>query len=399
MSKFVKVEGGYLDPSTGGVHSEPHKNSRVVGEMQRKGGREEILLSDYAARYNAAMTSASVGKPVIMTDSEGKEHVIKMDLSQGDVHQDATLPNYAAGYQLAGGAADIAAPALTVSKASNKYNTWDAANAFKRVLPTAGTSGGQVAEVNPTLSNATYSTQEYALAAFVPTNVSSNADAPLRPLMAATKRIMNALRLEREIRVATLMTTAANFDASVVTTLGAAFKWNGGGSSDPVADIHLIMEQSYMPVNQIVMSEKVAHAFVRNPNVQKFTQYKDGVASLDSALGQIAAVLQLPKMTRADMKYQASGTTMSYVWGNDVALIHAPPQNPPVDQEDVATAYTFRWDGGEAPDGTVTAGFQVRTFFDPRRGARGGTQVVIVHNDAEVVTSKFVGGLIKSAWQ
>lgn len=393
---LVAYEGGRLDTKTGEVLN---STGQVIGQLQRADSDNELLLSDYAARYYYSRVALVNGGPVRMTDSEGDERLINMDLAQGDVHQDASLPNYAAGYKLAAGVADIAAPFVMVGKASNKYNTWDAANAFKRVLPNQNTSGGQVAEVNPTLSNSTYSTNEYALGAFVPQNVIGNADAPLRPMQAAVKRVMNALMLEREIRVATMLTTSANFDASVVTTLGAAFKWNGGASSDPVADLHAIIEASYMPVTGIVMSERTAHAFIRNPNVQKFTQYKDGVKPGTMDPGYVAAVLELPTIYRADMKYQASGTAMSYVWGNDVVLLHSPPENPPQDQEEVATAYTFRWDGGEAPDGQVTAGFQVRTFFDPKRGGRGGMQVVVVHNDAEVITSKFVGGIIKAAWQ
>ena len=47
----------------------------------------------------------------------------------------------------------------------------------------------------------------------------------------------------------------------------------------------------------------------------------------------------------------------------------------------------------------MTAGFLVRTYYDPKRGARGGTQVVVVHNDIEVQTSQLVGGLILNAHQ
>ena len=54
---------------------------------------------------------------------------------------------------------------------------------------------------------------------------------------------------------------------------------------------------------------------------------------------------------------------------------------------------------GAIPDGTLSAGFLVRTFFDPKRGARGGTQVVVTHSDVEVMTSGYVGGLVTGAHQ
>jgi hypothetical protein len=389
------------------------ENGRVRGELEIATGRvfdprtgatleqltpmgdKDVALADYAARYYHANIARQVGRPVHMADSG---RLVTMDLAQGDVHTDAALPNYAAGYSLAGGLADIACPVVLVDKASNKFNTWDKENAFKRVLPNGGTGGGAVPEVNPSLSQDNYSTVEYALGAFVPTQIQANADAPLKPYQAAVKRVMNALLLEREVRVATLLTATGNWDSSVYTTLGATAKWNAGSTSDPVADLHARIESSYAPVTGVIMSELVAHDFQRNSSTQKYIAYKDSAKPLPSA-SEFAALLDLPPIYVAKMKYISSGTTLSYVWGNDVVLLHSPPSNPPTDQEDVATAYTFRWNGGDAPDGTMNAGMMVRTYFDPKRGSRGGTMVVCVHNDAEKITSKYVGGLIKSAHQ
>lgn len=386
---------GELEIATGRVFDP--RTGATLEQLTPLGDHDEAL-SDFAARYYHMNIARQVGHPVRMTDRDGDGVLIAMDLAQSDVHQDSPLPNYAAGYKLAMGLADIAAPPIVVPKASDKYNTWDKENAFTRVLPTGGTGGGAVAEVNPSLSSATYSTVEYALGAFVPTNVQANADAPLRPQQAAVRRVMNALLLEREIRVANLLTTAANWNSGNTVTLGATANWNGGSASDPIKDLHTQIEASYMPVTGIIMSELVAHDFQRNSATQKYIAYKDSAKPLPSA-SEFAALLDLPPIYVAKMKYLSAATTLSYVWGNDVVLLHSPPENPPTDQEEVASAYTFRWNGGDAPDGTVTAGMMVRTFFDPKRGGRGGTMVVVVHNDAEVMTSKFVGGLIKSAHQ
>lgn len=383
-----------LELSTGRLTDE---GGSLISQLSPMGDHDEIL-SDYAAHYVHANMARQYGHPVTMTDRDGDGVLVNMDLSQADVHSDSPLPNYAAGYKLADGVADIACPPVIVDKASNKFNTWDKENAFKRVLPVGGSAGGAVPEVNPSLSSATYTTVEYALGAFVPTNVQTNADAPLRPYQAAVKRVMNALLLEREIRVATLLKTSGNWDSSVVSTLGATAKWNGGASSDPVLDLHTKIESSYMPVTGIIMSELVAHDFQRNAQTQKYIAYKSSAQPLPSA-SQFAALLDLPPIYVAKMKYISTGTTLSYVWGNDVVLLHQPPSNPPQDQEEAATAYTFRWNGGDTPDGAMSAGMMVRTFFDPKRGGRGGTMVVCVHNDAEKMTSGFVGGLIISAHQ
>ncbi len=384
---------GHLDTESGEFRS---VDGRTVTQMESLHDHNEAL-SDYAGRLMAQNTARQIGGPVRMVDRDGEEQwITQRDLAQSDVHIDAALPNYAAGYKLADGVADVAMPVVLVPKASDKFNTWDAANAFRRVLPVGGSSGGQIVEVNPTLSNSTYSTVEYALGAFVPQNVVANADAPLQPFQAAVKRIMNALILEREIRVQALLRTTGSWDSSLVTALSGTTIWNGGSASDPVKNLHTLIEASAMPVTGIVMSEQVEHDFVRNASVQKYIASKTSAAPVPDAM-QASALLRLPPIYTARMKYFASGTTLSYVWGGDVVLLHTPPSNPPTDQEEVAHAYTFRWNGGDTPDGTMTAGMLIRTFFDPKRGLRGGTMVVCGHNDAEKMTSTIVGGLITGA--
>lgn len=384
---------GHLDLDSGRVYDDGGKQTGYMPPT----GHDVRALSDYAASLYHANIAAQTGRPVTMRDGRGGERLVTMDLGQADVHVPAALPNYAAGYRLADGVADLAAPPVLVAKASDKYNTWDKENAFQRVQVAASSSGASVQEVNPALSRDTYSTVEYALGSFVPTNVQSNADAPLNPLKAAVRRVMNAIYLEREIRVASLLTTAGNWDSALVQTLNSGTKWNGGASSDPIKDLQTAIQNSYMPVTGIILPEPVLFAFQRNPNVQKYFAYKDSSAPLPSA-SQLSAILQLPPIHVAKMKYLASGS-LSYVWGGDAVLLHSPAANPPADQEDVATAYTFRWNGGETNDGVMTAGFLVRTYFDNRRGGRGGTMTVVVHNDDEAITSKYVGGLIKGCVQ
>lgn len=385
---------GRLEVSTGKIFDE---KGNTIGQLTPMGDHD-VALSDYAARNHYSRIARQVRHPVTMKDADGEGVLVKMDLAQTDVHIDSALPNYAAGYKLDEGVADLAMPTVLTPKASDKYFTWDAANSFKRKITNGGSGAAGVSEVNPTLSNDNYSTVAYALSSAIPTEVIANADSPLRPMQAAIDMIMDGLHLEREVRVATLLQTTGSWDSSVVSTIASGAKWNGGGSSDPVADIHGIMEKSYMPITGIVMSELAAHAFMRNSNVQKYVTYKDSTKPLPD-IAEFAALLSLPPMHVARMKYISTGTTITYVWGNHVVLLHEPKQNPPASQNDVASAYTFRWNGGMAPDGSMTAGFLVRTYFDPKRGPRGSTIVLCTHNDAEKMTSKFVGGLLYNAIQ
>lgn len=352
-------------------------------------------LSEYASYAYHRHVARSLRRSVSMRMSDGGAMTVKMDLGQGDVHQDSPLGNYAAGYRLADGIADIVCPVIPVPHQSDKFYTWSSNNAFQRVLPNVSAMGGNVPEVSPTLSNSSFQTVQYALGSFIPTEIESNADAPLRPYQAAVDRVMNALRIERELRVSTLMTTTGSYAAANVVTLNSGTKWNGGGSSDPLANIFSIEEASFASISGIGMSRKAYHAFVTNAAIQKYFAYKDGAAPVPNA-SQLSSLLQLPPIYVADMKY-AVGTAPTYAWGNDVVLFHTPAQNPPSDGMDVSTAYTMRWSGAGAPDSESSVnGWLVRSYFDPKRGARGGRVIVVAHNDAEVSTSTLVGGVIKN---
>lgn len=351
-----------------------------------------------------------VNNTILLKDRGG--NLVQMDLGQADVHIDTALAGYAAGFGLQEGVADYASPPVIVPHASDRYYTWDKDDTFQLVQDIATSPGAAVKEVSSRLSSTPFQTRQYALQAFVPTEVQANADAQISPQLGAMRRIMNAMMLAREIRVSNLLRLAANH--ANVATLTASTKWNGGSSSNPVQDLLSIVESSLQPITDIIMSPQAAHAFMQNPAVQKYTAYKQAVAGLPSALGtsttgagsldSFSAILGLPPIRIAAMKYKATASTYPYIWGGDVVLLHKPPAGIPRDGQDIAASYTFRWNADSAAGGATmntanNGGFTVRSFYNPYRGARGGQQVVVTMNDIEVMTSTLVSGLIIGAYQ
>lgn len=376
-------------------------------------------LADYAADELLGVFSAGVGSGVHFGpdaaertreskerarsvrmggwDRTGGDDLVKMDLGYSDVHQAAALPNYAAGYRNHKPIADVYAPPMIVSKPSDKYYTFAKEDAFQRVVPTIGTPNGAVPEIAPRLANSTFTTLERALAGFVSTQLEAAADAALRIRQATMQRVLQGLLIERELRIATLATTTSNWDSSVVTALGATAKWNGGTTSDPVKDIQTAMLAAWGDVAGIIMNEQVFQAWQRNGQTQKFFAYKNDAAPLPSA-SQMSALLQLPPIYVAKMRYMTSATAKDFIWGNSVVLFCQPAQLPPTSQEDVSSGTTFRWNGATVSDGQVSQGMIVREFFVQDRGSMGGNKVVLIHHDADVQTSAFAGALITGAY-
>jgi len=366
---------------------------------------DHIADRDEAVRHMAAraaiQTDPSQPRQTLMRRMKygaGAGTLVKMELGVGDVHIPTAIPNFATGYSNELPVADVYAHTLLVDKPSNKFYQFDKKDAFQPALPQGATGGAQVQEIAPRLATGTYTTLERALAGFVSTELVGAADAALKLRQATMNRIHNALLINREIRVATLATTTGTWDASVRTTLGAGFQWNGGASSDPIADLLNAIATSWGKPDGIIMSRPVYNAFIQNPKVRGYYAYKSNVAPMPSA-SELQAILQLPRIYVADMQYIDSNGNKSYIWGNNVVLFKQPAEMPPSSQVDVASAYTFRWNVQGVRDGGASGGWIVREYFVQDRGPLGGNKMVVVHNDAEVQTSTFAGFIIASAYQ
>lgn len=399
--RIVNVgDGQKLDIESGNVYdAQGNQVDRWAPTENKLSEAIAIYCSEFAAEGAAAAMRPEQGRQFLASWRSGLGgKSVAMDLGPSDVHLPSALPNYAAGYRNEPPMADVVSAPLIVNKPSDKFFTFAKEDAFTGAAPILGVPGGQVAEIAPRLLNSTYTTTEYALGGFVSTQVEAAADAPLKIRQALAKRVMEALTIEREKRVAALMGVSGSWDASVVTTLGGTQKWNGGSAADPIKDLLDLQTKSWGGVSGILMSQPVWNAFVQNTKVQDFLKYKDAIAPIP-AEDAISRAFGLPPIYVSKMRTKNSSGGLSYVWGNNVVLFRSPEQNPPATQDDVASSYTFRWNLSGNSDGSVQGGFLVREYYVQDRGSRGGNKLVVLHNDAEVQTSAFVGGLLIGAVQ
>ena len=396
---FLDLDQGYVYDAAG----------NQIARWSPKDNEETQALAEYCADYSLQLSANSTkaadperAQAMLMAGraqiSGDDSDAILMDLGPSDVHVTAALPNFASGYKNFTPMADVVLPPLLVDKQVNTYFQFAKEDAFQRAIPNMGAGGAQVGEIAPRLATDSYSCIERALGGFVTTQVEANADAPLRIRQATSNRIMNALLLEREIRSQAKMRTTSNWNSAQVTTIAAGSQWNGGPGSDPVKDLHTMLENSFGEVTGLLYPEPVWHAFVRNPAVRAYYAYKSNSASVPTP-GQMQAILDLPPIYVAKMKYINASGTLSYVWGSDVVAFRQPAEMPPTSQEDVATAYTFRWKYSNVKDGVSAGGFTVREFFVQDRGTAGGNKIVVLHSDDERFTSKYIGGLLVNATQ
>lgn len=366
------------------------------------------MLADYCHDYDKelsaqalAATSPRIAAQLLSARTQGADAPLLLaDPIIGGpdtVHVPSALPNYASGYTNFTPMADLISPPLLVPNDTNYFWEFQKEDAFQRALPIQAAPGAGTPEVAPRLlGTSSYKCVARALAAFVPTEVEANADSPLKIRQAHMRRVVEAMKLEREIRVAAVMRTSANWNSA--TTINSGYQWNGGANSDPVKDIHTVLDSSMGEVTGIALSGKLYRAYSRNTAVRGYIAYKDKLDGIPSQ-ADLQATLRLPPFFVCEMRYIKSDGTLGFVWGEDAVLFRNPPEMPPTSQEDVATSYTFRWSKPSTPDGTSSGGFIVRQYFLQDRDPQGGTKIVYVNYDAEKMTSKYIGNLLVNAYQ
>jgi hypothetical protein len=324
---------------------------------------------------------------------------VTLALTPADVHAPEELSTYMAGYHMPGGfRADDVSKVIPVTHDEDKYRTFSTADSFKRVQ-VKGSLQGAIPEIDPVTSIEAYKVVEKFVGSFIPQQTEDAATGSFKPRMAAARRCLRALALDREHDVWDMLTLSGNWDPSVVLALGAGQNWNGGASADPIANVHEMLEDSLQTITDLWMNYRVANTFLRHAAVrdQMRVLMGDGAASqsivdmMNSTTRNAMYDLLIPGLPPihvvAGKSFNAVGAA-GYILGSNYIVGTVSPPGIPTDGEDIATTYTFRRRG---PNGV---GYNTREYRVEGRGALGGTMLVASVADVPKMTSGLVGGLV-----
>lgn len=307
----------------------------------------------------------------------------------GDIHVDSFLTNFSISYRTPETLiADEVLPVVKVDKASDLYPIWSRADANKVVNSLIGPRDFP-AEVYQSLTSGSFQVSPRSIWSPVPNDLVLAADMPLDLLGTASQDVREALMKSRELRVAALMTTAANY--TYTTALTGNLRWDvavGSSNADPVTDIMTYMDLSAVRPNILGCSRKVWTALRKNPRLLAaikgsapaasiVTGIVDGVATKSA----IQDLFEVEKFVVSDAKYRSSadGATETYahIWGTGFFGIY---QSPGIGKNTRCWGKTFRH-----------VEMQFSSYFDPRPGMTGVTYVKGAHSDAEEVTAGDMG--------
>ena len=324
---------------------------------------------------------------------------VSLALTPADVHDPAELPEYLAGYRPFGYRANEASPLVDVIKDEDKYRTFDSDNAFRRVN-VKGSTQGAVPEVDPKTRLESYKVIERFIGSFIPRQTQDQTGPTYYdPRMAAGRRCMTAVELDREIDVFALIGTAGNWAAGQTTPATAV--WSDQVTGDPILDIQTAVTKSDQLVSAVWLNQELAFTFLRHPLVRDHMRQffgdsqQQGIATAVANAGATGAsgdffIPGLPpfKVTASKVLNETTGLLEYVLPGNVAVLVTVPSGGVPMEGEEIATTYTFRRRG---PSGV---GIEVREFTLENRGPKGGTMIVVTVADIPTMTANTAGGII-----
>lgn len=300
---------------------------------------------------------------------------------------DADLTSLSISYRNEQMVADQVLPRVRVGKQEFKYFKSIYADDFtvpdtrvgRKSRPNMVETGG---------TEVTDSTVDYGLEDAVPLADIQNADSRYNPLARAAVYLTNLLELDREVRVATMVTTLANYPAAQRSTLAGVSQWSDWTNSNPVSAILTAMDGMVMRPNVMVIGQQVATQLIQHPKVVQSvvqTAQGNGVVSLESIRGLFPGIERIV-VGQGWVNTAKKGQTASYsrAWGKHCALLRIDSLADP--SRGSTFGFTAQW-------GDRIAG----SDFDRDIGLRGGQRVRLGESLKEVITENTLGYFFQNA--
>jgi hypothetical protein len=297
--------------------------------------------------------------------------------------------------------ADRLAPRVPVTKQEGKYRIWGKGNLRDYSGSTRWAPGTIPNAIDTKFTEALYGVDIHKLRHPLLDQEISNADEDLQLRTTYTETTTDAIAIAREVRVATLFTTAANYNGSHTVTKAGGQEWNlvpANVLTDLDTAIAKVALDAMVPQNMLTVAipQPVWDvAIKRNSSILGLIQYSErGVVTQDllaNLLGVKEVILVPVQAAGAAPETEGmdilTGYATSYLWGDNVWVGYIAP-NTNVKQP--TFALSLNWQAG--------TGGQQRRVKQYRMADEGqeGDWIEVAEAVREVITFKDAGYLIKN---
>lgn len=213
--------------------------------------------------------------------------------TRAEVHIDTALSTLMATFGQGQFIGDALCPPVSVTKRSGKIfkrRIQDVQRGDEFVLRSPDAEAAEIEWGMGT--QISYEVQDYKAKKTLPDYIAQDADAPINVDEITAQDVAAVLAMNREIRIATLLTTTGNYDSGNVVT-APSVKWDNATTSDNEhwTDIqamhHLVSDNTGMPPTDCFMTKKMALALISKDHFRESLIYVDGALPM-FLLGKIA---------------------------------------------------------------------------------------------------------------
>jgi hypothetical protein len=309
-------------------------------------------------------------------------------VSANSVHSDQFLTNMSQMYANDSYIGERLVMGVPVQKRSGKYAVYPQREQFEAPSDILTSERARANEISSTRTEANYDLLDYGLENFVSNETLENQDLPFNERADMVMELAEHMARKREVRISTLLTTAANYGSGNTTTLSGSDQWDDASGGNP---IQVIQEAKAALFNGPGATDvwgfcsiDVINVLARHPTMLDLQKYTvNGLLTPES----IARYLGLAGILVGESRKQTAneGQTAAYsrIWGNDFGLVRV-ARGPSL--RTASFAALFRKNN----DPVVTE------WFDATAGKSGGYYVKnAVSEDLKVVAS-FGGYLVKA---
>lgn len=281
-------------------------------------------------------------------------------LTPGISHNDATISNMSVQYRNEDYIGLRLMPVIPSANKSGKFFTYDKRSQLAYPDDALGVRGSPN-EITQARGTDSYTTVGYGYKDFVDNSELQNADAPLDDLADATAALMEALAFREELRIASILTTSANYSGNT-TALGSTVRWDDVGSN-PVGDIQAARNALWTgrgPGKVVAFTSlAVWTAMQSHAQLQALFQYtKDGLLKPEQWANYFGIDELLIGAARKDTANEGQTASYSRIWGDVFGLVRV-ATTPSI--RNASFGFTFRF-------GSI----DTAQVFDPMIGTKGG---------------------------
>lgn len=232
-------------------------------------------------------------------------------------------------------------------------------------------------EIELTATETSSFTLDYGLDDVIPADDVTNAPEGYDPMGHATETLANLIALDRERRVANLVTNLNTYAAANRTTLSGTSQWSDFTNSNPVTTILDALSTPLMRPNTMVINERAFNFLRTHPRVVSAVLGNSGVNGIVTRQ-QIAQLFELDDVLVGQSFVNGAQfgqtATLNRVWGNHCALLHL--NRLANNRRGVTFGYTAQYGSRVAA-----------RFEEDKVGLRGATRIRVGESVREIIAA------------